>query len=391
MPNPFSLDLSQGTDPNAMRGLSSAITGLGQVTSERREKQAEIEAQKQMQAEMQTAMQSGDPSKISAFMRKNPQMADVVQKSMGFEDEMVKTQAVDFMGGLLATPEEQWSGLFKERIEMLESQGRDPTDTLNVMKAWADNPEQGKKMVETLLATSDPDAFEAYKSSIAEDVGDFQMGTGAMSGYVFDKETGKFSIDPEVKMRLQEKATAEAAKKGALSVKVTRDINKDVTGLVKGARDITDSAKALETLKASSSPISQLAAVFKLMKALDPASVVREGEQQQARSTGGPADALVGYVNKIRGEGPLPPRAFTDMVNTAKRLANSAIDSSSGEVSGYLDAFEDKLGQSFKDRLLSRIPERFEVDLSIDDQALEWAREHPEDPRSQQILQAQGG
>lgn len=376
MANPFSLDLSQGSDPNAMRGLSSAITGLGQVTRERREKQAEIEAQKQMQAEMQTAMQSGDPSKISAFMRKNPQMADVVQKSMGFEDEMVKTQAVDFMGNLLATPEEQWPGIFKERIEMLESQGRDPTDTLNVMKAWANNPEQGKKMVETLLATSDPDAFEAYKSSIAEDVGDFQMGTGAMAGYVFDKETGKFSIDPEVKIRLQEKATAEAAKKGALSVKVTRDINKDVTGLVKGARDIADSAKALETLKASSSPVAQLAAVFKLMKALDPTSVVREGEQQQARSTGGPADSLVGYVNKIRGEGGLPPDAFTDMVDTAKRLANSAIDSSSSEVSGYLGAYEDKLNQSFKDKLLSRIPERFDIaeDLSIDDLVNKYAQ-----------------
>lgn len=163
MPNPFSLDLQQGTDPRALQGFSQALAGLGQVTSQKREKEAAIAQEKQAQEGMQAAIESGDPAKIAEFMRKNPNHAASVEKSMGFEDEMVKTQAVDFMKGLLSSPEDQWPAMFKERIETLDDQRRDPSDTIKVMQSWAENPAQGKKTVETLLAVSDQDAFDAYQ------------------------------------------------------------------------------------------------------------------------------------------------------------------------------------------------------------------------------------
>ena len=45
--------------------------------------------------------------------------------------------------------------------------------------------------------------------------------------------------------------------------------------------------------------------IFAYMKMLDPRSVVREGEQQQARGTGGMFDYLANTYNSLRGEGSL--------------------------------------------------------------------------------------
>ena len=51
--------------------------------------------------------------------------------------------------------------------------------------------------------------------------------------------------------------------------------------------------------------VADLSMIFAYMKMLDPRSVVREGEQQQARATGGAADFLINYVTSLKGEGSL--------------------------------------------------------------------------------------
>jgi hypothetical protein len=51
--------------------------------------------------------------------------------------------------------------------------------------------------------------------------------------------------------------------------------------------------------------VADLSMIFAYMKMLDPRSVVREGEQQQARATGGAADYLINTVKSLQGEGSL--------------------------------------------------------------------------------------
>ena len=97
------------------------------------------------------------------------------------------------------------------------------------------------------------------------------------------------------------------------------------------------------------------------MKALDPGSVVREGEQDQARATGGVADRLVGYVNQIKGEGALPEDVFNEMVLTAKRLANEAITEANREVDSFLLPFEDRLPEKFVRQTKKRKSGLFEM------------------------------
>lgn len=140
-----------------------------------------------------------------------------------------------------------------------------------------------------------------------------------------------------------------------------RSINKDVGALIKEPLKIRNAASRLSKIAKTKSPTDQLAAIFTFMKALDPTSVVREGEQQQARSTGGPVDQLIGFINKIKGEGALPESVFKNMVLTAKRISNQASTDSNSQVSGFLDAFGDRVRDKDKERLLQRSPKLFDM------------------------------
>jgi hypothetical protein len=158
------------------------------------------------------------------------------------------------------------------------------------------------------------------------------------------------------------KKAADAIKAGVtIGAKDRRAVNNDVTGLTKSTSESYNAARALSKLSEKASPTDQLAAIFKFMKSLDPTSVVREGEQQMARSTGGPADALVGMINQAQGEGGLTKTAFTNMVNTARSIANSDINSANLKVADYLDAYEDTLPRSFKEKLQNRVPTKLSV------------------------------
>ena len=55
----------------------------------------------------------------------------------------------------------------------------------------------------------------------------------------------------------------------------------------------------------ASPKVADLSMIFAYMKMLDPRSVVREGEQAQARGTGGMFDYLANTYNSLRGEGSL--------------------------------------------------------------------------------------
>jgi hypothetical protein len=180
-----------------------------------------------------------------------------------------------------------------------------------------------------------------------------------LEGYVFDPSSGKFSVDEKLKSQIDK--TKLLAEKPGLTVANVSSINKDLTALTKPSREIKAAAASLVSLEKSSSPTDQLAAIFKFMKSLDPTSVVREGEQQMARSTGGPADAFVGYINRIRGEGGLTEEAFKNMVNSAKLMANSSIESARDESRSFLDVFTE-LTPERRGNLDKRVPLPFTID-----------------------------
>ena len=84
--------------------------------------------------------------------------------------------------------------------------------------------------------------------------------------------------------------------------------------------DMQHSAGSLLANAKEGTKTGDLAMVFNFMKALDPRSVVREGEQMQARATGGMADQFIAYIDAIRGQGMLTPAQRAAFVRTARNM-----------------------------------------------------------------------
>lgn len=151
------------------------------------------------------------------------------------------------------------------------------------------------------------------------------------------------------------------ATKDDLKATDIRAIQKDVTSLIAEPVKIRNAASRLSKLGQTQTATDQLAAIFTFMKALDPTSVVREGEQQQARSTGGLSDQMVGFVTQIQGEGGLTPKVFNEMIATAKSISNQATTDSRSELQGFVDAFGETIPKKLGTRTMDRLPPLFKL------------------------------
>jgi hypothetical protein len=164
----------------------------------------------------------------------------------------------------------------------------------------------------------------------------------------------------ELKLTVQQKLQ-DLNKVDKPDVGEVRSIQGDVTKLIQKSVDIRGAAANLGKLSKTKSATDQLAAVFSFMKALDPSSVVREGEQQQAANAGGVADAFRGYISNLKGTGSLPPDVFNKMVRTAERLANQEIESANTSLNSYIVPYGDLLQPNFIRDLKGRAPLPFNV------------------------------
>lgn len=354
MNNPYYVQPKTG---QALTGLANALS-RGVLQDRERNAAAEVNAKnEQIKNKATQLMDANDIAGLSKFFVMHPEIGKQVQASMKFKDDESKANAVDVSGGIIAGGNAD--ELLTKRADWLDANGMDSTQTRSRI---GKSPKTQLKFAQMNFASNATPEQHAGLRQMREANKDlnkpYQQGTGDMAGYAFNPNDGSFNLDEKVSVALSDKAAQAALKGIEVGLKDRQGINKDVTALIKGSSDIHSAAKSMQKLKASSSPASQLAAIFKFMKALDPTSVVREGEQQMARNTGGPADYLVGVARQLQGEGSLPPKVFADMVQTSVDMADSAVDSSGVEITNYLDTYENTLPDSFKQKLMKRIPQR---------------------------------
>ena len=307
----------------ALSGLSAGIAGQGAQFAQGLQQNREREAQRQEILSQERQSAQFTDARVGLDLLKSGQLDEF----MKFGAERVG--AIDQLGG---DPEDTLTvmtlvrqGKAQEAINLLQN-----ADNEGVTRGFLNQREQPRRKV---LETKDGRVtFLNTDGSVSEE---------AVQGAIVKAEEGKG--DDFIKL-------------GDL-----RSINKDVGDLIKEPSKIRNSAARLEKISKTKSATDQLAAIFTFMRALDPTSVVRESEQDQARATGGVADVMVGFVNKIQGEGALPPAVFDNMVLTAKRLSNQAISDVKTEVDGFLGAFGDRLKPKAKSDLSRRIPKLFEM------------------------------
>lgn len=303
---------------------------------------------------------SGDPQAFQELMVKSPPAARMLaeqmqgQKQAGFandeqekEDRLNANKAtIQKLYRIQSLPEDQRQTAIAELV----ANPNDDIDETDI--PFLDDPASlNAKAVEYWGAD---DAKAMFGSN--QDAKKFSQGTGKMSGYSFDTSTGGYSINPELKAKLDEVKSLPA-----LDAKTRQSINKDFTQLTKDTKLIRNTAKDLESLSKIKSGPASIAMVFKFMKALDPTSVVREGEFATAENSAGIPEALRNTYNKVMEGGRLGEKQIDQFVFAAKSLANSAIESSNTEVSDFINTFEDTLTEGFKKSLINRIPKTFDV------------------------------
>lgn len=349
--NPFyvsplgGLDLGQQAD--------KVFTGIEQKRV-RDQEEAQLKQQQERQAmlkDLGTKAMQGDLTASQQLWVEAPEYAAQIDKGLGIQSDQQKQQVGGWLEKYLTTPADQRDAFLQKTASQTPFSIDD--DLLAMDPAQRDgyaNMLAGRYLNKDQISMLQGDKQQPL-----------QQGSGEMSGYVFNPNTGQYSINPQVQERLESiKAQAEI-KDGKVDAKTRQSINKDITQLTKDTTSIRNTAADLEKLSKVGGGPAAIAMVFKFMKALDPQSVVREGEFATAENSAGVDDKILNMYNKLLEGEILTPEQMQQFIGTAKELANSAIDASNSEISNYLDTFEDTLPAGFKSSLKKRIPERFDI------------------------------
>lgn len=258
----------------------------------------------------------------------------------------------------LPTPEAKLAKIQTLKKNAIAS-GRTTANLDELESAYMRSPETGDQLLNAGIGAFEKAGFLTPDQRQSE--APFQRAEGGM---VFDPNTGTFSVDPTAKSRLDEIARQKEANGTTLDAKDRQSISKDITGMIKDTVGIRNTAQDLDRLGKIGGGPSAIAMVYKFMKSLDPASVVREGEFATAESASGVPTQIANIYNKLVSGERLDKTQVDSFVKTAKELANSAIESSSSEVDKYLGTFEDSIPDSFIKKTKERIPSMFDIDSS---------------------------
>lgn len=221
-----------------------------------------------------------------------------------------------------------------------------------------------------------PALIRAAANVVTMETGDEFQQVKGMPGMVFNATKGTYSSDQQT----LERAIELKEKDGILKGKDLQSVNKDVTAMVAEPTKIVNAARDLRILRKNNNPSDQLAAIFKFMKAQDPASVVREGEQEMLQKTGGKWDWLVGQWQSAKGEGMITETTFDNIIETADNMAYEASRASGESLAGYLDVLEDNLTAKSYQRLMARVPKLEERESSSAPSSSNYVK--PQSPQS---------
>lgn len=247
------------------------------------------------------------------------------------------------------------AGVVDQRLDILQQLQGDPTDTIEIANLISSG--NTTKAINLLKTTERVGIDQGFLKDLRVERKPFQK---AEKGLVFDPNTGTFTIDPVAKARFDELAKKSVAA-GGLDFKDRQSLNKDVTSILKDTTSINKTAKDLSKLGKLGTGPASIALVFKFMKALDPTSVVREGEFATAEKSAGVPEAIRNTYNRLVSGERLGDVQIKQFINTAQSLSNSAVSSSRDELRTFLDTFEDTLPSTFRQKVEKRIPDLFDL------------------------------
>lgn len=289
-------------------------------------------------------------------LQQQEQNLAIGQQGIETAQQKAKSQRLfNTVARLRTLPDNQKAAFLEDTITQGQANNFDMAESIQALELTrTGNFQELNQGLDNLFSAGVQTGFLKAEPTVKKSPLQFQKG-----GIIFNPNTGETIVDPVAKQRIDALAN-KANVTGKLDFKDKQSMNKDVTGLLKNTVGIFNTAKDLSKLGELGTGPASIALVFKFMKALDPTSVVRESEFATAENSAGVPEGIRNIFNKLQTGERLGDKQIAQFVETAKSLANSAIEGSSVEVNSLLNTFGDTLPSDFKGSLLKRIPTPFE-------------------------------
>lgn len=205
-----------------------------------------------------------------------------------------------------------------------------------------------------------PQAEKAITSAVATKFpeGKFQQATGkGLDGYVFNANTGEFSVSEDLK-----KSILNAASKPELTAKDVQSLDKDFRAMSDSANSIYNAAQDLDALESLGGGAAALGLVFKFMNVLDPGVSVQEGDVANAKNAGGVPAKILNMYNNLAQGGEMDAKTAREFIKVAKTLSNNAVDAANKTFDTSLVLYGETLTPEFKTNLKTKLPSKFKLE-----------------------------
>lgn len=166
---------------NIMPGLSAISTAFksrGERELEGAKERKASEEKKATEEKGAHLLEFGTPTEIAAFMVKNPEAGKTLGGAIKFKSEDTKRRLLDKVRGIYTGQLDPFEASI-EHAESLIREDADPSDTMELAKIAAQDPEMGREEAGRIWAGIDPEGFIKAQKAMGE--------TGAEPG----KETAK--------------------------------------------------------------------------------------------------------------------------------------------------------------------------------------------------------
>lgn len=166
--NPFFVDPTMGAEyiPQQLAGISSILSENRLRNQEiQAKKEAEEKALARQQAVQQAAVQafeSKDPDVMARTALEFPEVSEMLKGATGIQDEQKNRDALGFTRAFALADNATRPALYERRIQELQAQGRDPSDTIASYEDFKANPDAEVRDVLSYWAGIDPKGYGVY-------------------------------------------------------------------------------------------------------------------------------------------------------------------------------------------------------------------------------------
>lgn len=296
------------------QGINALNTGMGIGNAMQRTRQLGIDRQRQADI---------DAQRNQMFQQKQGIMGQQSQMNQQAIEQQEQTKGMGELITALNLPFDKRNELFAE----LEASRTSPDSKkyLAHLQTLGDE-EQLTSMIQLLNSRG---GQKETKDTRTSGIKDFQY-------YTELKKT-----DPEAAMQFGI-ANKILSGDGEVIMKTgdVNTINNGVSKLTAEYKGVRSAAKDLDRLGKLKSAPAQMAMIFKFMKALDPASTVRESEYASAANTTGIPERIMNMYNKAKDGQMLNDVQVNEFINVSKTLANAKGEDVRATVGDYLNTYD---------------------------------------------------